>query len=59
MCMLKGDKYEHQRHISQLRPKYTHNVIEEQKVPMGVLYVFDVPAPPIPINQEKEESGTF
>ena len=50
MYMLKGKKYEHQRHINQLRPRYTENVIEDQEVPMEVLFdVFDKPVPPIPI----------
>ena len=50
MYMLKGKKYEHQRHINQLRPWYTENVIEGEEVPMEVLYeVFNMPTPPIPI----------
>ena len=49
MYMLKGKKYEHQRHINDLRRRYTENVIKDQKVPLGVLYdVFDISAPPIP-----------
>ena len=36
MHMIKGKKYEHQRHINQFR--YTETVIEEQEVPMEVLY---------------------
>ena len=47
MYMLKGKKYEHQRHINQLRARYTENGIKEQEVPMEVLYdVFDIPASP-------------
>ena len=47
--MLKGKKYEHQRHKNQLRPRYTENVIKEQEVPIEVLYnVFDISASPIP-----------
>ena len=50
MYVLKGKKYEHQRHINQLTPRYTENTIEDQEVPMEVLYdVFDIPTPPIPI----------
>ena len=37
MYMLKGRKYEHQRHKNQMRPRYTENVFEEQEVPMAVL----------------------
>ena len=66
MYMFKGKKYEHQRHMNQLRPRYTENVIEDKEVPIEVLYdVFDIPDSPIPIivktNQlkEKEGSGTF
>ena len=54
MYMLKGVKYEYQRNINQLRHRYTENVIEEQEVPMEVLYnVFDIPAPPIPIFEKR------
>ncbi len=52
--MLKGKKYEHQRHINQLRPRYTENVMEEQEVSIEVFYdVFDISAPPIPIIQRQ------
>ena len=48
--MLKGKKNEQQRHINQLRPRYTDNVIEDLEVPMEVLYdMFDILTPPIPI----------
>ena len=54
MYMLKGKKYEHQRHVNQLRPRYTEIVIEDQEVPMEVLYnVFDIPAPPILIIEKQ------
>ena len=54
MYMLKGEKYEHQRNINQLRHRYTENVIEEQKVPMKVLYdVFNIPTPLIPIIEKR------
>ena len=36
--MLKGKKYEHQRHINQLRPRFTENGIKEQEIPMEILY---------------------
>ena len=50
MYMLNGKKYEHQRHINKLRPRYIENVIEDQEVPMEVLNnIFDIPAPRIPI----------
>ena len=56
LYMLKSKKYEHQRHINQLRPRYTENVIEEQVVPMEVLYdVFNIAAPII----TKIEKRTF
>ena len=52
--MLKGKKYEHQRHINQLRTRYTENVIEEQEVQMKELYdEFDRPASPIPITEKR------
>ena len=51
MYMLEGKKYEHQRHINQLRSRYTKNVIE-QEILMEVLYdLFDKPALPIPITE--------
>ena len=44
MYISKGKKYEHQRHINQLKPRYTENVIEDQEVPMEVLNnMFDIP----------------
>ena len=56
--MLKGKKYEHQRHINQLRPRYTENIIEEQEVPLEVLYdMFNIPTPPIPIIESEPAEG--
>ena len=58
MYMLKGKKYEYQRRINQLRPRYTENGIEGQEVPMEVLYEeFDLPAPPIPITESELVKG--
>ena len=54
MYMLKGKKYEHQRHINHLRPRYNESVIEEHEVPMEVLYdVFDIPAPSVLIIEKR------
>ena len=54
MYMLKGKKYEHQKHINQLRPRYTEDFIEDQEVPMEVLYnMFDIPTSPIPMFESR------
>ena len=46
LYMVKCKKWEHKRHVNQIRPRYTEEVTEE--VPMEVLYdMFDVPAPPV------------
>ena len=49
--MLKGKKLEQKRHLNQLRPKHTRDVIQEidEEMPMEVLYdVYDIPVPLIP-----------
>ena len=52
MYMLKGKKYERQRH--HLRPRYTGNVIKDQKVPVEVIYnVFNIHALPISIIERR------
>ena len=55
LYMLKSKKWEHKRHVNQIRPRYTKEVTDEE-VPMEVLYdMFDVPAPPVQATPEFEQ----
>ena len=48
LYMVKGAKWEHKRHLNQLRKRFTED-LKDKEVPMEVFYdMFDVPTPPQP-----------
>ena len=47
MYKVRSKNWDHKRHLNQIRPRYTKDVVEDKEVPMEVLCdTFDIPAPP-------------